>query len=159
MSKLFELRVERHIDAPPSKVWDIMTSRMAEWWCPKPWRTEEIDIEWRPGGRANMVMRGPVGEESPMRAVILEYIAGRRWVSTDAFTEGWVPAGPFMVGWWEVIPDGDGSLYRAGARHWTEEAYAQHKAMGFEQGWGACADQLKALCEDRSVCAPDGAIG
>ena len=37
--------------------------------------------------------------------------------------------------------------YTARARHWTDEAKKQHEEMGFEPGWGACADQLKALCE------------
>ena len=35
----------------------------------------------------------------------------------------------------------------ASARHWTKEAYDQHKAMGFEQGWAAVAEQLAALAE------------
>lgn len=38
-----ELAVERHISAPPEAVWQIMTDRLAEWWCPKPWRTEIIE--------------------------------------------------------------------------------------------------------------------
>jgi uncharacterized protein YndB with AHSA1/START domain len=38
-------------------------------------------------------------------------------------------------------------LYRRSARHWTEEARRSHEEMGFADGWGACADQLKALCE------------
>jgi hypothetical protein len=31
----------------------------------------------------------------------------------------------------------------ATAHHWTEAA----AVLGFEDGWGACADQLKLLCE------------
>ena len=52
-----------------------------------------------------------------------------------------------MIGFWEIEPEGSGTRYTARARHWTDEAKAQHEAMGFEAGWGACADQLKALCE------------
>ena len=37
--------------------------------------------------------------------------------------------------------------YTAYARHWTEEAMTQHKEMGFDEGWGAVADQFAALCE------------
>ena len=50
-------------------------------------------------------------------------------------------------GFWEIEPEGSGTRYTARARHWTDEALEQHRAMGFEAGWGACADQLKALCE------------
>lgn len=35
----YELSVERHIDAPPVEVWQVMTERITEWWCPKPWTT------------------------------------------------------------------------------------------------------------------------
>ena len=38
--------------------------------------------------------------------------------------------------------------YTARARHWTDEDAKRHREMGFEPGWGACADQLKALCEE-----------
>ena len=40
-----------------------------------------------------------------------------------------------------------GTRYSAKARHWTEEACNNHSTMGFADGWGACADQLVALCE------------
>ena len=98
-----------------------------------------------------MIFRGPDGEEAPQEGVFLEVVPGERFVSTDAFTQGWVPSGPFMVGTWAVEPDGaegvGGTRYRASARHWTQEAYDGHKSMGFETGWGAAADQLKALVE------------
>ena len=57
------------------------------------------------------------------------------------------PAGPFMIGFWEIAPEGDGTRYTARARHWTEEAMQQHQEMGFVEGWGVCADQLAAICE------------
>lgn len=53
-----------------------------------------------------------------------------------------------MVGLWGIEPEGDGTHYTARARHWTDETRKQHQEMGFEEGWGACADQLKALCEN-----------
>lgn len=31
-------------------------------------------------------------------------------------------------------------------RHWTKEVHGRHEAMRFN-GWGTCADQLKALAE------------
>lgn len=56
-------------------------------------------------------------------------------------------SGPFMIGIWTIAAEGDGTRYTAVARHWTEEAARNHADMGFEAGWGACADQLKALRE------------
>jgi uncharacterized protein YndB with AHSA1/START domain len=147
MAEDLKLGVERRIDAPPEVVWRVMTERMAEWWCPLPWTVEVEEMDRRSGGRVAMTMRGPDGEAMPNEGVILEYVPGVRWVSTDAFTAGWRPSGPFMVGTWEVEPAEGGTLYRAYARHWTAEAYEQHRSMGFEQGWGVVADQLKALAE------------
>ena len=46
-----------------------------------------------------------------------------------------------------IAPEGDGTRYTATARHWDEDTARRHAEMGFEQGWGVCADQLKALCE------------
>ena len=52
------------------------------------------------------------------------------------------------IGIWSIEPEGDGTCYTAVARHWSEEAMQRHAEMGFEEGWGACADQLQGLRED-----------
>lgn len=148
MADDLELRVERRIDAPVETVWRTMTERLEEWFCPKPWQARIRELEWRPGGRSALVMHGPNGEEVLNEGVVLAFEPNRHFVFTDAFTAGWRPAGPFMAGVFEVQPDGDGTLYQATARHWTRDALERHRAMGFEAGWGAAADQLKALAEE-----------
>ena len=147
MEKANELTVERRIAAAPDLVWRMMTERMPEWFCPAPWRAEVVEQDWRPGGRSAMTFHGPDGETFPLEGVFLEVVPGRRFVSTDAYAAGWVQREPCMTGIWEIEPDGDGTRYRGTARHWTIEALEKHRAMGFEQGWGAAADQLKAMCE------------
>jgi len=143
-----ELAVETWIDAPPQKVWEIMTGQLEEWWCPKPWRTEIIEQDWRAGGRSAMVLRGPnAGEEHVLEGIFLDVTPGRRFVSTDAVAAGFVPREPFMIGIWELTSEGSGTRYRAAARHWTDEARKSHEEMGFVDGWQACAAQLKALVE------------
>lgn len=145
------LTITRHIAAPPEKVWHILTERQTEWWCPVPWRAEFLVQEWRAGGRTSVVMHGPDGEEHPHEGIFLEVTPGVRFVSTDAFTVGadgqFMPASPFMVGCWEIGAEDGGTRYTATARHWDEETAQRHSEMGFEDGWGACADQLAALCE------------
>lgn len=147
----WELSVTRFISAPPEKVWEIMTKRMTEWWCPKPWRTEIVEQDWRTGGRSAVVMHGPDGERHPHEGIFIEVVPGVRFVSTDAVVRdnagGFMPQGPFMVGCWEITPEGDGTRYTATARHWDEKTCQQHEEMGFTDGWGVCADQLKALAE------------
>jgi uncharacterized protein YndB with AHSA1/START domain len=142
-----ELSVTRLIDAPVETVWKVATERLQEWWCPKPWTVEIIEQDWRAGGRSAVVMRGPNGEEVPHEGVFLEVTQGKRFVFTDAFAAGWHPQGPFMVGTMAFADEGGKTRYTGTARHWTKEAYDQHKAMGFEQGWAAVAGQLAALAE------------
>jgi uncharacterized protein YndB with AHSA1/START domain len=149
-----ELSVTRLIDAPVEAVWTIATGRMEEWWCPKPWTVRIVEQDWRAGGRSAMVMHGPNGEEMPHEGVFLEVIPGRRFVFTDAFKAGWHPQGPFMVGTIEFTPEGGKTRYTGTARHWAAEACEQHKAMGFQQGWSAVADQLAALAEAGSQAPP-----
>ncbi len=143
----YDLSIERRIEAPVERVWRVMVDRFEDWFCPKPWRAEARDLDWRPGGRSLVVMHGPNGEELISDGVVLAFEPNKRFVITDAFTADWQPAGPFMVGVFAIEADGAGTLYRASARHWTREAMDQHRAMGFESGWGAAADQLKALAE------------
>lgn len=144
-----ELSVTRYIAAPPAAVWDAMVNRQEEWWCPRPWRVEIVAQDRFPGGRSAMIMRGPDGEEMPHDGIMLAWDEGRRFASTDAIVGDLEPSGPFMIGIWEIEPEGDGTRYTARARHWSDEARQQHEEMGFVQGWEACAAQLAELCEAR----------
>jgi uncharacterized protein YndB with AHSA1/START domain len=148
------LTVTRTMAASPERVWDLLVNRMEDWWCPKPWRAELTVQERRPGGCANMIMHGPDGESMPHEGLYLAWDEGRRMVVTDAVkvdpaTGAFLPSGPFLIGSWEIAAEGEGTRYTASAWHWTEDAMKQHAEMGFEAGWGAAADQLKALCEER----------
>lgn len=138
----FELRLDRLIEAPVEAVWRAWTEHGGEWFCPRPWQAEIKVQELHAGGRSLITMRGPEGEQHEHEGVFLEVVPQRRIVSTDAFTPGWVPAGPFMVRIDEFADEGGRTRYTAIARHWTAEARDQHAAMGFEAGWGAATDQL-----------------
>jgi len=147
-----DLSVSRLIDAPVATVWRIATGRMEEYFCPKPWRVEVVEHDWRAGGRSALTMHGPDGERMPQEGVFLEVTppagtATARFVFTDSLAAGWKPQGPFMVGIMEFADEGGKTRYTGTARHWTPEACEQHKAMGFEQGWGIVAEQLAALAE------------
>ena len=146
-SPLHELSITRLIDVPREAVWRAFTDHLAEWWCPKPWTVELIEQDLRAGGRAAMIMRGPNGEEMPQDGVYLEVIPLERVVFTDAFTAGWKPAGPFMVGMLEFAEEDGKTRYAGSARHWSAETMAQHEAMGFADGWGKVAEQLEEVAK------------
>ena len=144
---MYELSVTRLIDAAPDRVWDVLVNQTDAWWCPKPWRAE---VNWgsrQPGGFTHTVMHGPDGERNEHPGFIVAWDEGRRIAVTDAIEVGLQPAGPFMLGIWEIVPEGSGTRYTGRARHWTSESMAHHREMGFDQGWGVMADQFKALCE------------
>ena len=143
----FELAIERYIDAPPETVFQVWTGRLEEWWAPRPWTTKIIENDLRPGGRSAMVMTGPDGATSAMEGVVLEFVPNKSIVFTNAFTAGWIPQKPFMVGFFTFAPEGNGTRYRAGSRHWDAETHKQHQEMGFMPGWTAVAAQLAALAE------------
>ena len=142
------LSTTRFIAAPPAKVWEAMTGRMEEYFCPRPWRCEVVAQDWRAGGRSATVMHGPDGERNEGEGVFLEVIDGVRFTFTDAFREGWIPSGqPFMTGTFEIAPEGDGTRVTGTARHWNEETMRQHEEMGFSVGWPVVFDQLAELVE------------
>ena len=143
----FELAVERYIDAAPETVFKVWTERLEEWWAPRPWTTRVVEQDLRPGGRSALVMTGPDGEAPPMEGVFLEVTPNQSIVVTNAFSAGWIPQTPFMVAFFTFAPEGRGTRYRAGARHWTEADHKQHEAMGFIDGWTVVAGQLAALAE------------
>lgn len=143
-----DLRLERTVDVPVAAVWRCWTEPhlLEQWFCPKPWRVEDVVLELRPGGAFNTTMLGPDGERSPMRGCVLHVEPERRLVFTDALTAGWRPsAEPFFTGIVTLAPDGDGTHYVAIARHASAETRQRHSDMGFEDGWGAALDQLLAL--------------
>lgn len=147
-----ELVLNRLIDAPRQAVWRCWTEAelLKQWFAPKPFVTPSAELDVRPGGENRILMRGPDGQEMPNEGVYLEVVPGEKLVFTDAFTAAWAPkpGAPFMVVilTFEDAEEGR-TRYTARVRHWTEEAQAQHEAMGFHRGWGLCADQLEALAK------------
>lgn len=145
---MYELAVTAVINAPRAHVWQVMTDRLAEWWCPKPWTTEIEQLDRHPGGASVLVMRGPNKEMHRTAGLVLAWEEGRRFSFTDAITPDLTPADLYMIGIWSIAQEGEATRYTAVSRHWTQEAMEEHQRMGFEDGWNTVAAQLKALCEE-----------
>jgi len=146
-----DLVLELTLDAPREKLYRCWTEPelMKQWFAPKPWTTPIVEVDVRPGGASNIVMRSPEGQDFPNPGVFLDVVPNQRIIFTDAFSAGWKPAGkPFFVGEVTFTDLGNGKTkYRAVARHWTDEAKQQHEAMGFHEGWKICALQLEQLAK------------
>ena len=145
-----ELVISRLIDAPREKVFRCWTEPelMKQWFVPKPWTIAAVDVDVRPGGASNITMRDPEGNEYPNPGVYLEVVPNEKLVFTDAFTAGWETSEkPFFVGVLTFEDEGGKTRYTARARHWNAEDMESHKKMGFEEGWGICADQLEEVAK------------
>lgn len=142
-----DLVLERVVDVPPALVWRAWTEpeHLKVWFCPKPWSVSDCEIDLRPGGKFNTVMRSPEGEAFPNAGCYLEVVPQKRLVFTDALQPGYRPAEkPFMTAVITFAPEGTGTRYTAMAIHRDEATRKQHEDMGFHQGWGAALDQLVA---------------
>ena len=152
MAEANDLMVERTLDAPRELVWRAWTDpeQLKRWWAPRPYETAECEIELRPGGRFYTRMTGPDGFDSRGTGCFLEVIEGEKIVWTNALLPGFRPAaeiedcGGFPFTAVITLRDaGDGrTCYRAVAMHRNEGDRETHREMGFEEGWGTCADQL-----------------
>lgn len=146
-----DLELAREIAAPPELVWRCMTdpSHLARWWVPAPVTIRDMVLETRPGGRFGYVMVMEDGAEVPMEMMVLS-AEPMRFVFTDLMVAGFRPvASPFFgfVGRLELTATATGTLYAARAAHARAGDADRHRDMGFHDGWGAVADQLKTLAE------------
>jgi len=144
-----ELVLARLVDAPAEALYRCWTDPqlIPHWFCPKPWRAEAEALDPRPGGASRITMYGPNGEVAPNDGVFLEVVPGRKIVFTDNYTEGWEPnPDPMMTAVITFEPQPDGrTLYVARVGHPSVEKKTQHEQMGFQEGWGVCAEQMEAL--------------
>ena len=147
-----DLVLERILDAPRDLVWKAWSDpeHMRQWWAPRPYQTPEIEMELRPGGRFFTRMTGPDGFDSAGEGCFLEVVPGERIAWTNALVGGYRPAGaiedcggfPFTaIVTLEATADGK-TRYRAVAMHRNDAEREIHEKMGFQDGWGTCADQL-----------------
>lgn len=143
----FDLVLERDIDVPVDLVWKAWTTpdSIKHWFVPKPWTIASCEIDLRPGGAFNTVMRSPEGHEFPNSGCYLEIVPNRRLVFTDTLLAGFRPSPkPFFSAVLLLEPTAKGTRYTAIAIHGSAEARKQHEDMGFHHGWGTVVDQLVA---------------
>jgi uncharacterized protein YndB with AHSA1/START domain len=154
-----DLVLERTFNAPRDLVWRALTDpeQMKRWWAPRPYQTPEVEIDLRPGGIFRTRMTGPDGFNEDGAGCVLEVVEGEKIVWTSALLPGYRPpaedpadCGGFPFTAVLTFEDaGEGrTRYRAVALHRNEAERASHEQMGFQEGWGTCADQLGAVAAE-----------
>lgn len=148
------LSIEQKIDASPDAVWRCLTEAalIEQWFAPKPVRVFDVTFEARPGGAFASKMEIPGAGQVSSEGCVLVADRAARLVWTSVLRAGFVPsemkeedgAFPFTADV-TLTKDGDGCLYRATVLHPNAVYRQTHEEMGFEEGWGAAADQLAAL--------------
>lgn len=93
-----DLVISRVLCAPRAALWQAWSepALLAQWWCPKPWCTEVVAFELRPGGTFHSTMRGPDGGLSDNPGSFLEVVPHSRLVFSSLLTAGWRPAKPWL---------------------------------------------------------------
>lgn len=141
-----DLVISRVLRAPRAALWRAWTEPelLKQWWCPKPWTTEVLAFDLRPGGAFHTLMRGPDGGTSDNPGSFLEIVPQSRLVMTSMLEADWRPAKPWL-GFTAVITmadEGEGSRYIARVMHPDDATREQHEKLGFFDGWNTAITQL-----------------
>jgi uncharacterized protein YndB with AHSA1/START domain len=154
-----DLSFTRVVDVPCEKIWAAWTTpeKLMPWFCPLPWKTVECEIDLRVGGKFYTVMQSPEGQRFPNYGCYLEIIPNQKLTWTNALEPGFRPAkqpeaspghecAEFLMTATIMLESINNSTkYTALVQHANKEARITHEKMGFEEGWGACLDQLVAV--------------
>ena len=147
-----ELTIARFINAPPSVVWEALSTpeHLAKWWIPAPIECQVVKLDLRPGGAFETRMREGDGEFQPhVEGCFLEIVPQARLVWTTVLTMGWKPAEPWLAltAITELEAQGTGTQYSSRVLHKNAADSGRHEEMGFRDGWGTVIEQLAAFAE------------
>ena len=141
----FELELTRAIDAPRARVYEAWTrpEQMAQWFAPKPFQLVIHTMDFRPGGRFSMAMRGPDGSNFPFTGVYRETVTPAKLSWNGEFSSG--PADQMSTVVTLEEQDHKTKVHVRQTFHvMTPEI--EHATKGAEQGWTMTLDQLETFC-------------
>jgi uncharacterized protein YndB with AHSA1/START domain len=142
---VFELELERLIQAPRARVFEAWTrpEQMSQWFAPRPFTLVIDEMDFRPGGRFRMAMRGPNGESFPFSGTYREVVPPERLSWSGEFSSG--PADQIST---VVTFESRGSATMVHVRQTFHVTTPQieHATKGAKQGWTMTLDQLEGFC-------------
>ena len=137
----YELKLERLIDAPRARVYEAWTDpkQMAQWFAPKPYQLVVKNMDFRPGGKYEMAMRGPDGNDFPFSGTYRVILPPAILAWSGEFPGG--PADQITAVMSFEEEDGKTRLRVRQTFH-VMTPMVEHAAKGAKQGWGMTLDQL-----------------
>lgn len=154
LSSEHDLELIRDIDLTQNEIFDGWTNpaTLPIWFCPRPWRVIECEIDLRVGGIFATTMQGPDGLAMPRgEGCWLLVEAPRRLVWTNMMGADFrakhnpTPGFDFVCDLrFDALSNGK-TRYHARIMHKDAIGKAQHEAMGFALGWSTALDQLIEL--------------
>jgi uncharacterized protein YndB with AHSA1/START domain len=156
-----DLTFSRHVPINQKLMWRAWTepALLMQWFCPKPWKTTQCEIDLRVGGKFITIMESPDGIKISNEGCYLEVETFEKLTWTNAFSEGFRPqssghklndAGP-NFSFTAIIQFqslGEETLYTATVLHADETCRQNHVDMGFEAGWSIALDQMVAMIKN-----------
>lgn len=141
----FELDLTRVIDAPRARVYEAWTKpeQMSQWFAPKPFQLIVHSMDFRPGGRFSMAMRGPGGQDFPFTGRYLEIVPPAKLSWAGEFATGPADQMTTVV---TLEEEGRKTRLRVVQTFHVMTPEIEHATKGAKQGWGMTLDQLAAFC-------------
>jgi uncharacterized protein YndB with AHSA1/START domain len=139
-----DLEITRVFNAPRELVFEAWTKpeHMLQWWGPKVFTNHSCEMDVRPGGKWQIVMRSPDGMDLPCRGVFHEVVPPARIVFTNnAFDQN---DKPLIEGLTTVILDEfEGKTKLTLKTHAVGLVeFAPMMLRGMEPGWNQSLDRL-----------------
>lgn len=157
-----DLTFSRLVPVKRALMWRAWTEPelLMQWFCPRPWKTVQCDIDLRPGGKFETTMLSPEGQRISNIGCYLEIVDAQKLVWTNAFLPGFRPKvstdetnqpGPNFIftGVIEFADSGQDTQYTATVLHADAESCQKHADMGFEIGWDIALDQMVQMIKEK----------
>ena len=146
----FELVMSRVINAPRDRVFEAWTKpeQMTQWFAPKPFQLIVGKMDFRPGGRFSMAMRGPNGEDFPFTGTYREIVPPVKLSWTGEFPNGPADQMSTVISFEE---EGQRTKLHVRQTFHLMTPEIEHATKGAKQGWTMTLDQLEAFCAPEVV--------
>lgn len=150
-----ELYISRIYDASRQQIFRAWTesAQVARWWGPKDFTNPECKVDARVGGKLAITMRGPDGQDYPMRATFTDVRAPERLAfEFEALDQNGHVMLKGRVSMTLTEEDGRTRLNLSTHAEGVSTGAAQ-ALQGMETGWNQSLDRLRAVLKSTAAGA------